>query len=109
MTVSKLTNELLIMASRCKSMSWCPSATARSTAGGTQGRLDLEHDPQIHITEERSRRTPNYSKACPQPEYGELHFSLSKWARCLYVMVSAYPIPTDLENTSGLIQVTILM
>ena len=31
-----------------------PSATARSTAGGTQGRLDLEHDP---IIEECSKET----------------------------------------------------
>jgi len=47
----------------------CPSATARSTAGGTQGCLDLEHDPALmHIIEERSKRTPNYNGASPSPQ-----------------------------------------
>jgi len=36
----------------------CPSATGRSTAGGTQGCLDLERDPLMHIIEERSKENP---------------------------------------------------
>ena len=39
-----------------------PSATARLTAGGTQGCLDTECDPLINITEECSKENP---KACP--------------------------------------------
>ena len=35
-----------------------PSATARLTAGGTQGCLDLDHNLLIHITEERSKENP---------------------------------------------------
>jgi len=36
-----------------------PSATARSTAGGgTQGCLDLERDPLMHIIEECSKENP---------------------------------------------------
>jgi len=33
----------------------CPSAIARSTTGGTQGCLDLECDPLMHIIEECSK------------------------------------------------------
>jgi len=51
-----------------------PSATARSTAGGTQGRLDLERDPPMHITEERSKENPKLQWSQPiTTEYGELH------------------------------------
>jgi len=35
----------------------CSSAT-RSTAGGTKGCLNPDHDPLMHITEERSREIP---------------------------------------------------
>jgi len=57
----------------------CPSATARSTAGGTQRYLDLERDPLMHIIEERSKENPKLQRSQPiTTEYGELHFSLSR-------------------------------
>jgi len=63
----------------------CPSATARSTTGGTKGYLDLErHDPLMHIIEKCSKENPKLQRSQPiTTEYGELHFSLSRRARCL--------------------------
>ena len=43
----------------------CPSATTRSTDGGTQGCLDLERDPLIHIIEEHSKENPRLQQASP--------------------------------------------
>ena len=92
----------------CSKGDRCPSATARSTVGGTQGHLDLERDPLIHVIEERNKENPKLQRSQPIiTEYGELYFSLNKWARCLQMMVSAFSIPTDMENTSGLILVTL--
>jgi len=52
----------------------CLSATARSTAGGTQGCLDLEGDPLMHIIEERSKETPKLQRSQSiTTEYGKLH------------------------------------
>jgi len=39
-----------------------------ATAGGTQGWLDLEHDPLMHIIEERRKENPNYNGASPSPQ-----------------------------------------
>lgn len=36
----------------------CSSTTARSTAGGAQGYLDLERDPLMHIMEETYQGKP---------------------------------------------------
>jgi len=36
----------------------CPSATARSTVGGTKGCLDLECDPLMHIIEKCCKENP---------------------------------------------------
>ena len=50
----------------------CPSATARSTAGGTHGHLDLERDPLMYITEEWSKENPKLQRSQPiTTEYGE--------------------------------------
>ena len=58
----------------------------------TQGCLDLERDPLLHIIEECSKENPKLQRSQPiTTEYGELHFSLSKWARCLLVMIIAFP------------------
>jgi len=68
-----------------------PSATARSTAGGTQGCLDLECDPLMHIIEECSKENPKLQWSQPiTTEYRELHFSLIRRARCLKVVVAAF-------------------
>jgi len=57
----------------------CPSAIARSTAGGIKGCLDLEHAPLMHIVEECSKENPKLQQSQPiTTEYGELHFSLSR-------------------------------
>ena len=40
-----------------------PSATARSIAGGTVGRLELDREPQMHIIEERSNENPKLHRS----------------------------------------------
>ena len=58
----------------CSKGDRCPSATARSTAGGTQGCLDLELGPLIHIIEEHSKESPKLQRSQPiTTEYGELN------------------------------------
>jgi len=50
----------------------CPSATARSTARGKQGCLDLERDPLMHIIEERSKENSKLQQSQPiTTKYGE--------------------------------------
>ena len=61
-----------------------PSATARSIAGGTVGRLELDREPRMHIFEERSKENPKLHRSQPiTTEYGVLHFLLNKCAKCL--------------------------
>ena len=49
----------------CSKGDRCPSATARLTAAGTQGCLDLERNPLIHIIEERSKESPKLQRSLP--------------------------------------------
>ena len=53
----------------------CPSATARSTAGGTPGRFELDREPRMHVMEEQSKENSKmHQSQTITTEYGELHF-----------------------------------
>jgi len=78
-----------------------PTKNLRTTCPGFNGQADapqqqqdqqleahkdawIKRDPLMHIVEEHSREKPKLQWSQPIPtEYRELHFSLSKQARCL--------------------------